>query len=93
MREYGPVCAFLLPGCCLRHTFVGRPPADPAGAVRDALAERGPGRVVGASSNAVECRVQLAGEGCRADWTGRSGGFNVNARSIPPFAARRITAK
>ena len=58
VREYGPVCAFLLPGCCLRRTFIGRLPSDPAAAVRDSLTEQGPVRVLVASSDAVECRVE-----------------------------------
>jgi hypothetical protein len=82
LREYGPVCAFILPGCCLRHTFVARLPADPAGAVRDGLTEHGPVRVIVASSDAIECRVQMTADGWRR-LVGRPGGFTINARLFP----------
>ena len=66
---------FLLPGNCLRHTFVARPPPDAIDVVAASLTALGPVRLVSASADAFRFRVPLAGK----RWQRRRGGGSPRA--------------
>lgn len=88
VREYGPFNFLLLPGSCLRHTCVVRPPAAPATAVRDALGAAHAVCLGAVADDAFRCRVSLPSEGWQR-FMGGASGLEVHLRllrrpTLPP---------